>query len=53
MSNLGAVPGLPSEYGGLTFKLGDPNTILIGGNAGPCATNKLTQPPYWLRINGH
>jgi PEP-CTERM motif len=33
MSNLGAVPGLPAEYGGLTFKLDDPNTILIGGNA--------------------
>lgn len=33
LSSLGAVPGLPSEYGGLTFKPGDPNTILIGGAA--------------------
>lgn len=31
--SLGSVPGLPTQYGGLTFKLGDPNTILIGGNA--------------------
>ena len=32
-ADLGNVPGLPSRYGGLTFKLEDPNTILIGGNA--------------------
>ncbi|MFM6435509.1 MAG: hypothetical protein ACKPJT_18845 [Microcystis panniformis] len=31
--DLGSVPGLPPLYGGLTFKLGDPNTLLIGGNA--------------------
>jgi hypothetical protein len=31
--DLGPVPGVPPSYGGLTFKLGDPNTILIGGNA--------------------
>jgi hypothetical protein len=30
---LGNVPGLPPSYGGLTFKLGDPNTLLIGGSA--------------------
>src|SRR5215470_2767767 len=28
---LGAVPGLPNPYGGLTFKYDDPNTLLIGG----------------------
>ncbi len=33
VSSLGSVPNLPPLYGGLTFKLGDPNTILIGGNA--------------------
>jgi hypothetical protein len=27
------VTGVPSNYGGLTFKAGDPNTILIGGGA--------------------
>ncbi|SEM97263.1 PEP-CTERM sorting domain-containing protein [Nitrosomonas marina] len=31
--DLGSVPGLPTSYGGLTFKPGDPNTIWIGGNA--------------------
>src|SRR5262249_31450963 len=30
---LGAVPGLPNPYGGLTFKYDDPNTLLIGGPA--------------------
>ncbi|MFQ6026904.1 MAG: hypothetical protein ACE5Q6_05240 [Dehalococcoidia bacterium] len=31
--DLGSVPGLPTPYGGLTFLAGDPDTILIGGNA--------------------
>jgi hypothetical protein len=30
---IGVVPDLPSEYGGLTFKAGDANTLLIGGAA--------------------
>ena len=34
---LGAVPGLPSPYGGLTFKYDDPNTLLIGGAANSSA----------------
>ena len=32
-ADLGSVPGLPPSYGGLTFKAGDPGTILIGGSA--------------------
>lgn len=32
-TSLGSIAGLPTNYGGLTFKLGDPNTILIGGAA--------------------
>src|ERR1051326_379041 len=32
-TNLGAVPGLPIPYGGLTLKAGDPDTLLIGGDA--------------------
>jgi hypothetical protein len=32
-TSLGSVPGLPPLYGGLTFLAGDPNTIIIGGNA--------------------
>jgi hypothetical protein len=31
--DLADVPGLPSRYGGLTFKLGNPNVLLVGGNA--------------------
>src|SRR5262249_59420854 len=38
-TSLGAVPGLPNPYGGLTFKYDDANTLLIGGapkkSAGP------------------
>jgi len=32
-SDLGLVPGVPTLLGGLTFKSGDPNTLLIGGDA--------------------
>jgi hypothetical protein len=31
--NLGSVPGVPTNYGGLIFKAGDPNTIILGGSA--------------------
>ena len=31
--NLGSVAGIPTNYGGLIFKAGDPNTILLGGTA--------------------
>jgi hypothetical protein len=31
--DLGAVPGLPTPTGGLTFALDDPNTLVIGGQA--------------------
>lgn len=31
--NLGAVAGVPTNYGGLVFKAGDPGTIIIGGAA--------------------
>lgn len=30
--DLGTVPGVPMKFGGLTFKAGDPDTILIGGD---------------------
>jgi len=32
-TDLGSVAGLPASYGGIAFKAGDPNTLLIGGNA--------------------
>lgn len=31
--DLGSIAGLPTNYGGLVFKAGDPNTIIIGGAA--------------------
>lgn len=33
VTDLGSITGLPANYGGLTFKAGDPNKILIGGAA--------------------
>jgi hypothetical protein len=32
-TDLGSVSGLPTNYGGLTFQLGNPNVIIIGGAA--------------------
>jgi len=31
--DLGSVPGVPANYGGLTVKYDDPNTLIIGGAA--------------------
>lgn len=31
--DLGSIPGVPANYGGLTVKLNEPNTLLIGGSA--------------------
>lgn len=31
--DLGSVTGVPTSYGGVTFKAGDANTLLIGGSA--------------------
>lgn len=31
--NLGTPPGVPANLGGITFKAGDPDVLLIGGNA--------------------
>jgi hypothetical protein len=33
LTSLGSVAGVPPLYGGLTFKQGDPNTMLLGGFA--------------------
>ena len=33
VSSLGSIAGVPANYGGLTFKFGDPDTLLIGGAA--------------------
>lgn len=51
-SDLGSVPGLPPLYGGLTFKLGDPNKIIIGGEAN-IATGKLYEIDVVRDGGGH
>lgn len=33
LTNLGSVPSLPTRYGGLTFLTGNPNVLVIGGEA--------------------
>jgi hypothetical protein len=33
LRDLGSVPGLPASYGGLTLLAGNPNVLLIGGDA--------------------
>jgi hypothetical protein len=37
LTNLGGVNGVPSPYGGLILKVGDSNTLLIGGSANNAA----------------
>lgn len=32
-TDLGSITGLPRNYGGMVFKAGDPNTLLVGGAA--------------------
>ncbi|TXS92153.1 tandem-95 repeat protein [Parahaliea maris] len=53
---LGAINGLPQRYGGLTFKPGDPNTILIGGQANDAAGRfyevPLIRDPVSRKITG-
>jgi hypothetical protein len=41
-TDLGSVPELPSNYGGLTFKFDDPNKIIIGGAANTANGNFYT-----------
>src|SRR5512143_2591018 len=43
--DLGGVPSLPTPFGGLTFKAGDPNTVLIGG-----AANSFTGKIYSIGV---
>lgn len=50
--NLGAVSGLPGSYGGLTFKAGDVNTLLVGGNAN-ASTGGIYSIGVTRGIGGH
>jgi len=42
LSDLGAVPGLPTPYGGLDFLVGNPNVIVSGGAANAAAGQLFT-----------
>ncbi|MDP6343266.1 MAG: PEP-CTERM sorting domain-containing protein [Alphaproteobacteria bacterium] len=50
--DLGGPSGVPGPLGGLTFKAGDPNTLLIGGNANSTAAD-IYQIGLTRDINGH
>ncbi|MCC6782273.1 MAG: hypothetical protein IT457_05490 [Planctomycetes bacterium] len=43
--SIGSVPGVPSPYGGATFKHNDPDVLLIGG-----AANSLAGAVYEIRV---
>ena len=44
--SLGSVPGVPTPYGGITFKFDDPDVLLIGG-----AANSSTGAVYQIRVS--
>jgi len=50
--DLGSIPGVPTNYGGLTFLANDPNTLLIGGNAN-AATGAIYAVPLTRDAQGH
>lgn len=52
MTDLGSISGLPTSYGGLIFKAGDPNTILIGGSAN-AAEGRFYSVPVTRGGGGH
>lgn len=43
--DLGSIPGVPTPYGGVTFKWDDPDTLLIGGSA-----NQLGGAIYAIQV---
>jgi hypothetical protein len=52
VTDLGGIAGLPTPYGGLVFKAGDPNTILIGGAANTGA-GRIYSVPVTRGTGGH
>src|SRR5687767_7972223 len=50
--DLGAPPGVPGPLGGLTLKAGDPNTLLIGGDANE-ASGAIYQIGLVRDVDGH
>gem|GEM_PF-443391 len=49
---LGSIAGLPTSYGGLTFKAGDSSTIIIGGHANNPA-GRFYEVPVTRGAGGH
>lgn len=52
ITDLGSVASLPASYGGITFKLGDPNTLLIGGSANNTG-GAIYEVGVTRDVNGH
>jgi hypothetical protein len=52
LGSLGSVPGLPAPYGGLTFLAGNPNVLLIGGDANTAA-GAIYSVPVVRDASGH
>ena len=52
LADLGPVSGVPDPYGGLVFKAGDPNTILLGGTANQ-ADGRMYSVPVTRDAGGH
>jgi len=55
--DFGSVPGVPTNYGGITFKYDDPDVILIGGNANNSTSGAIyavdvIRDPVTSRITG-
>ncbi|MGQ0628572.1 MAG: EF-hand domain-containing protein [Phycisphaerales bacterium] len=51
-TDIGGVPMLPNNYGGLTTRLGDPNTLLIGGAANS-GVGAIYAVPLIRDVDGH
>lgn len=51
-TDLGSVPGVPTPLGGIVFKEGDPNTILIGGAANT-TSGAIYEIGVTRDVNGH
>jgi len=51
-SDIGVVPGVPTPYGGVAFKNGDVNTLLVGGRANNAA-GAIYQIQVVRDVNNH
>ncbi len=52
VTNLGGVPGLPTNYGGITFLRGDTDTLLMGGLANH-SQGRIYRVPVIRDAEGH